>query len=70
MTGNKEEMINDIDLAMSMLIKTRHELEKVGTNEDGKVYTAYSGGYSLAKIKLNCTTVRDLLLGVRKGCEW
>lgn len=67
---NKYEIIKDVGTAIALLEKTKCELQMTGINEHGDVRPSSTGDYSLEKIKRNCTTVRDLILDVRKGCEW
>lgn len=66
---NKHGIVKDVDTAIALLEKTKLELLKADVSENGDIRTSYNGNASLEKIKRNCTTVRDLILDVRKGCE-
>lgn len=67
---NKEELLSDIDLAIGIMQKAKKEIQTANTSTDGTITHAYCGEYSLEKIRRNCTTARELILNVRKGCEW
>ncbi len=69
MRQNRNVMLNDLDVAMALIAHARDELGKADTDR-GEVTPACCGQYSLAKVKRNCTTARELLLNVRKGCEY
>lgn len=67
MYGNKEEMIKSIEIAQLLLEKTKKEVEECDTDDKGSLkYPLYIGG----RVKRNCTVIRQLMLEVRKGCEW
>lgn len=70
MRRRKNDMLRDLDLATALIARAREELLKVETASHGEVVSACAGQYSLAKVKRNCTTARELLLGVRKGCDY
>ncbi len=67
---NKKELLSDIDLAIGIMQKAKAEMKKANTTSDGNITGTYGSEYSLEKIKRNCTTARELILNVRKGCEW
>lgn len=66
----KYEMIDDLDIAIKLLTKAKEEIGKSEVSKiNGNICTAYNAEYSLNKVKRNCTTARELILNVRKGCE-
>lgn len=67
--GNKEEMLDSIIVMKYLLKEIDNELRKARTI-DGRIFYSDNGEYSLEKVKPNCTTIRELLLELRKDCEW
>lgn len=68
MRGNREEMLESVKVIKFMLNETEKELLKSDSAQNGSINPNYD--CSLEKIKRNCTVLRELLLQLRKGCEW
>lgn len=68
--GKKEELLKNLQMSIDLLEKTKRGAESIETDKDGFIMFTHGSGFTLSKIKRNCTTARDLILEARKCCEY